>query len=69
MTKRELLEMLENIKDDETINFVSEILDKDRYPQDQIEPKVYKVVGEKYVKEHVGFGVYRIENAKEEVIW
>lgn len=64
MTKRELLEMLKNIKDNETINFVSEILDEDRYPQDKIEPKVYKVVGENYVREHVGFGVYRIENVE-----
>lgn len=64
MTKRELLKMLENIKDNETINFVSEILDEDRYPQDKIEPKVYKVVGENYVREHVGFGVYRIENVE-----
>lgn len=64
MTKRELIEMLKNIGDDEKINFVSEILDKDKYPQDQIEPKVYKVVGENYVREHVGFGVYRIENVE-----
>jgi hypothetical protein len=62
MTKKELLEMLENIKDDEKINFVSEKVDKAGYPQDKLEPDVYKVVGENYITEHVGFGVYRIEN-------
>lgn len=64
MTKRELLEMLKNIGDDEKINFVSEKPDKEGYAQDKLEPDVYKIVGEKYVKEHVGFGVYRIENVE-----
>lgn len=62
MLKKELLKMLENIGDDEKINFVSERVDKSGYPQDKIEPNVYKVVGENYITEHVGFGVYRIEN-------
>lgn len=62
MLKKELLKMLENIGDNEKINFVSERVDKSGYPQDKIEPNVYKVVGENYTTEHVGFGVYRIEN-------
>lgn len=62
MLKKELLKMLENIGDDEKINFVSEKLDKAGYPQDKLELNVYKVVGEKYETVHVGFGVYRIEN-------
>lgn len=65
MTKRELLEMLAKIGDDEKINFVSEKLDKAGYPQDKIELDVYKVVGENYVTKHVGFGVYRIENKED----
>lgn len=62
MLKKELLKMLENIGDDEKINFVSEKIDKAGYPQDKLEPDVYKVVGENYITEHVGFGIYRIEN-------
>ena len=62
MLKKELLKMLENIGDNEKINFVSEKIDEEGYPQDRLEPDVYKVVGENYITEHVGFGIYRIEN-------
>lgn len=62
MLKKELLKMLEGIDDDEKINFVSEKIDEEGYPQDMLQPDVYKVVGENYTTEHVGFGVYRIEN-------
>ena len=62
MLKKELLKMLEGIGDDEKINFVSEKIDKAGYPQDILQPDIYKVVGENYTTERVGFGVYRIEN-------
>lgn len=43
MTKRELMEMLANIEDNEEIKFVVEEMDRDGYPYDTT-AKVYRVV-------------------------
>lgn len=43
MTKRELMEMLANIEDNEEIKFVVEEEDRDGYPYDTI-ARVYRVV-------------------------
>lgn len=44
MTKKELMEMLKNVADNEQINFVAEAYDRDGYPYDRVE-NIYKVVG------------------------
>jgi hypothetical protein len=63
MKKAELLKMLENIGDDEELNFVVNELDRDGYPEDRIEPAVYKVVGENYKVVREQYGIHRIYNA------
>lgn len=61
MTKKQLIEMLANIDDNEQLNFVVEEQDRDGFPYDTT-TKVYKVLGEniKTVKEE--YGIIRLEN-------
>lgn len=44
MTKRELIEMLQDVNDNEEITFVTELRDRDGFPFDSTE-KIYKVIG------------------------
>jgi hypothetical protein len=62
MTKRELMTMIANMRDDEEVNFVGEYIDRDGYPYDVFETKVYKVVGENAKKVRKNYGIIRIEN-------
>jgi hypothetical protein len=63
MTKAELLKMLENINENEELNFVTQELDRDGYPEDRIEDRVYKVVGKNYKVVREQYGIHRIYNA------
>jgi hypothetical protein len=63
MTKAELLKMLENIGENEELHFVVQELDRDGYPEDRIEDRVYKVVGENYKRVREQYGIHRIYNA------
>lgn len=63
MKKAELLKMLENIGENEELHFVVEARDRDGYPEDRIENRVYKVVGENYKRVREQYGIHRIYNA------
>lgn len=63
MKKAELLKMLENVGENEELNFVVKVLDRDGYPCDMIEDEVYKVVGENYKRVKGEYGIVRIVNA------
>lgn len=55
--------MLENVGENEELNFVVKVLDRDGYPCDMIEDEVYKVVGENYKRVKGEYGIVRIVNA------
>lgn len=61
MTKKELIEMLANIKENEQLTFVVEAQDRDGYPYDTTE-KVYKVLGANVKKVRGAYGIIRLEN-------
>lgn len=61
MTKKELIEMLANIEENEELTFVVEARDRDGYPYDTTE-KVYKVLGEKTKTVCGDYGIKRIYN-------
>jgi hypothetical protein len=63
MKKAELLKMLENIGENEELHFVIQALDRDGYPEDRLEDRVYKVVGENYKVVREEYGIRRIYNA------
>lgn len=63
MKKAELLKMLENIGENEELHFVVQALDRDGYPEDRIENRVYKVVGQNYKRVCEKYGIHRIYNA------
>jgi len=62
MKKNELLKMLENIGENEELNFVAQEFNRDGYPKDVIAFQVYKVVGEKYKVVCEEYGIRRIYN-------
>lgn len=59
MTKRELIEMLKNVDDNEEITFVENCIDRDGFPYD-VPVDVYKVVGGKTKTVTEKYGVKRI---------
>ena len=61
MTKKELIEMLANIEDNEKITFVTEGRDRDGYPYDTI-IDVYKVLGANIKRVPCKYGITRLEN-------
>lgn len=46
MTKKELVEMLKDVGDDEELTFVKDYMDRDGFPYD-VRVKIYKVIGGK----------------------
>jgi hypothetical protein len=61
MTKKELIEMLTNIEENEELTFVVEERDREGYPYDAI-TKVYKVLGANVKKVRCDYGIIRLEN-------
>jgi hypothetical protein len=61
MTKKELMEMLANIEENEELTFVTERRDRDGYPYDET-TKVYKVLGANVKKVRGAYGIVRLEN-------
>ena len=61
MTKKELIEMLANIEDNEKITFVTEEKDREGYPYDAT-IDVYKVLGANVKKVRCEYGITRLEN-------
>ena len=62
MKKAELIEMLKEIDDNEEIMFIEELIDRDGYPTDFINNKIYNVVGCEHYKEvREKYGIYRIK--------
>lgn len=62
MTKRELIEMLKNVDDNEVITFVTEELDRDGYPYD-VAANIYKVIGGETEEVTEEYGITRIVKA------
>lgn len=56
MTKKELLKMLENVNDNEKVNFIIEKTDRDGYPYDTL-VKVKAVCGKYRTKNENYYGV------------
>jgi hypothetical protein len=61
MTKKELIEMLANIEENEELTFVVEERDREGYPYDTT-TKVYKVLGANVKKVRCAYGIIRLEN-------
>ena len=62
MTKKELIEMLNNVNDNEEITFVAELIDRDGFPYD-VPVKVYKVIGGETKTVTEKYGITRIVKA------
>lgn len=62
MTKRELIEMLKDVNDNEEITFVVERIDRDGFPYD-LPVNVYKVVGGETKTVTEKYGITRIVKA------
>lgn len=62
MTKRELMAMLADAKDDEVITFVAWGSDRDGYPYDR-EVDIYKVIAGDTKRVKTEYGIIRIERA------
>jgi hypothetical protein len=58
MTKKELMEMIAHLNDDDVVRFVVETYDRDGFPEDTI-AKVYKVVGPKAERVTENYGITR----------
>lgn len=61
MTKKELIEMLANIDENEQLTFVVEARDREGYPYDAT-TKVYKVLGANVQEIRCQYGIKRLEN-------
>jgi hypothetical protein len=61
MTKKELIEMLANIEENEELTFVTEEMDREGYPYDTT-VKVYKVLGANIKKVRCEYGIIRLRN-------
>lgn len=61
MTKKELIEMLANIDENEQLTFVTEGRDRDGFPYDAT-IDVYKVLGANVKKVRCEYGIIRLEN-------
>ena len=62
MTKKELIEMLKDVNDNEEITFVTERIDRDGFPYD-LPVNVYKVVGGETKTVTEKYGIERIIKA------
>ena len=62
MTKKELIEMLKNVNDNEEITFVVERMDRDGFPYDAT-ADVYKVIGGETKTVTEKYGITRIVKA------
>lgn len=62
MTKKELVEMLKNVDDNEKITFVAEYTDRDGFPYD-VPAGVYKVIGGETKTVTGEYGIMRIVKA------
>ena len=62
MTKKELIEMLKDVNDNEEITFVAERFDRDGFPYDAT-ANVYKVIGGETKAITEKYGIRRIVKA------
>ena len=62
MTKKELIEMLNGVKDNEEITFVENLIDGDGFPYDG-KVNIYKVIGGKTECITKEYGITRIVKA------
>lgn len=62
MTKRELVEMLENVNDNEEITFIADRMDRDGFPYD-VPVSIYKVIGGETKTIFKEYGIMRIVKA------
>ena len=61
MTKKELIEMLAHIDENENVTFITEARDREGYPYDTT-TNVYKVLGANVKKVRCEYGIIRLEN-------
>ena len=62
MTKKELIEMLKNVNDNEKITFVADRIDRDGFPYD-VPVRIYKVIGGETKTVTKEYGITRIVKA------
>jgi hypothetical protein len=68
MTKKELLEMLKDVPDDANLTFVESSSDRDGYPFDK-GVKIYKVLGGEVVTVKGNYGIERLENKTDDLVY
>ena len=61
MTKMELIKMIENLNDNEEIQFIYEDFDRDGFPYDVSTKKIYKVVSANAKPVKKEYGIVRYE--------
>lgn len=61
MTKIELMRMIENLNDNEQVQFIAEESDRDGFPYDLVITGIYKVLGENAKPVKKEYGIIRYE--------
>lgn len=62
MTKKELIEMMKNVNDNEELTFVADRIDRDGFPYD-VPVNIYKVIGGETKTVTEEYGITRIVKA------